>query len=179
MINRDLERENLRRRALKCGIRSELIFPGADLQRDIMLRQGANGLDFDLVCGIDNLAQALATALTTRLGDDIFNVNFGFDGLNAIAEETNPILQKERIRVAVIQVLQREPRIRRILDVQLTGDERLGIPPPSVDASAFPTPDAAQAERMRQSRQLDIYVWCEAVSGDETAVSVQRIAVNG
>jgi hypothetical protein len=86
-------------------------------------------------------------------------------------------MQKERVRIAVIRVLEREPRIRRILDVQLSGDERLGIAPPSVQASAFPAPGDPEAER--QSRELSIYVWCEAISGDDTAVKVQRMGMYG
>ena len=39
---------------------------------------------------IDNLAQSLAVALTTALGSDVFNTDFGFDGLNALVEETDP-----------------------------------------------------------------------------------------
>ncbi len=174
-MNIERERDNLRRRVLKTGIRTDLIFPGRDIRRDITLKRGENGLDFDFVSGIDNLGQTLETALTTRLGDDIFNVTFGFDGLNALAEETSPVLQKERIRVAIIRVLEKERRVRRILDVQLSGDERMASPPPSIDPVAFPLPDEREQEYLRRSRQLAVYVWFETVSGEQAALSVQRI----
>lgn len=172
------ERENLRKRVLKQGFKTTLIFPGKDISRDITIKRGENGLDFDFVSGIDNLSQSLETALTTRLGDDIFNVAFGFDGINALAEETDAILQKERIRIAIIRVLQKEPRVRRILDVQLTGDERMAIPPPFVDPNTFPLPDEREVEYMRRSRQLEVYVWFETVSGEQAALSVKRIMTN-
>ena len=49
----------------------------------------------------------------------MFDTGFGFDGLNALVEETNPVIARERVRVAVIQVLRRDPRVRRIVDLQL------------------------------------------------------------
>ena len=71
--------------------------------------------------GVDNLAQALAIALTTPLGGDVFNIDFGFDGLNAMTEESPPVLVQERIRIAVISLLQKDPRVGRIVDVRLRG----------------------------------------------------------
>lgn len=172
------ERENLHKRILKEGIETTPIFPGKDIQRDIVLSQSDNGLDFAMVSGFDNLAQVLETALTTRLGDDIFNINFGFDGINAIAEETNAILQKERIRIAVIRVLEKESRVRRILDVQLSGDDRMAVPPPSVDPANFSAPDKREQEFIRLSRQMDVYVWFETTSGEDAALSVKGLMTN-
>ena len=80
---------------------------------------GPRGRDLEFVSGLENLSQDLTVALTTPLGDDVFNTAFGFDGLNALAEETTPILIRERVRVAVIKLLNRDPRVRRILDVEL------------------------------------------------------------
>src|SRR5687768_4441507 len=74
-----------------------------DLGRDLRLAAGPNGRDLARVRGLDNLAQSLAIALTTLLGSDLFNTEFGFDGLNALVEETSPLLTRERVRVAVIQ----------------------------------------------------------------------------
>src|SRR5262245_18819868 len=100
-----------------------------DHGRDLVLAQSGAGTtrDFAVVEGIDNLGQALTVALTTPLSGDVFNVDFGFDGLNAIAEETVPIMVQERIRIAVITLLQKDPRVRRIVDVQLQ-DGRLTSP---------------------------------------------------
>jgi phage baseplate assembly protein W len=78
-------------------------------------------LDFAQVDGLDNLSQSLAMALTTTLGSDVFNVQHGFDGLNALADETNPVLQRERIRVGIIQVLRKDARVRQVLDVMMDG----------------------------------------------------------
>jgi phage baseplate assembly protein W len=117
------ERALLRRRVLGWGLACEPVFPGADLGRDLRLERGPNGLDFARLEGTDNLNQALTMALTTPLGDDVFNIAYGFDGLNALAEETNPILARERIRVAIIQVLRKDPRVRQIVDVKVAGGQ--------------------------------------------------------
>lgn len=78
-----------------------------------------DGRDLAIVSGIDALGQDLRIALTTGLGTDPFDLNFGFDGAAAMAEETDPHLVRERLRVAVIRVLQLDPRISRIRAVDL------------------------------------------------------------
>src|SRR5215472_19064300 len=111
MIDIALEQELMRERALGVGPAFSLIAPGVDLGRDIAFTDQGTGLDLALVKGFDNLTQSLSVALTTRLGDDVFNTTFGFDGINAIAEETSPAMQRERIRISVIVVLKKDPRV--------------------------------------------------------------------
>jgi phage baseplate assembly protein W len=124
-----------------------------------VLVKGQNGaLDFEQVVGIDNLTQSLAITLTTLLGSDLFNTQFGFDGLNALVEETNPLLMRERIRVAIIQLLRKEPRVRRIVDIKLD-DGRLDAPLPG-------------------SRELDVRVVFEAQSGDQASVDLGKVVRN-
>mgnify|MGYP001564022296 CR=1 FL=1 len=158
MFDQEQERQVLRRRLLGRGLACKEIMPGIDLGRDIELTRGPNGLDFARVEGIDNLGQVLSIALTTLRGDDIFNIEFGFDGLNALAEETDPIMVRERVRIAVIQVLRKDPRIRRIVDVKLE-DGRLEPPPAG-------------------SRELDVRVVFETVSGDQTTVDLGKVIPN-
>ena len=117
--NPSQQTELLRTRLLGRGLRAEEITPGFDHGRDLALANGPNGRDLSFVSGMDNLGQDLKIALTTPLGGDVFNTGFGFDGLNALAEETAPVLMRERVRVAVIKLLTRDPRVRRILDVDL------------------------------------------------------------
>lgn len=157
MFDLDRERELLRGRLLGSGLVCEPILE-ADLGRDLQLATGPNGLDFARVKGLENLGQDLSIALTTRLGDDIFNIEFGFDGLNALAEETDPIMVRERVRIAVIQVLRKDPRIRRIVDIKLD-DGQLDAPIPG-------------------SRELDVRVTFETVSGDQTTIDLGRVIPN-
>ena len=157
----DVERERrlARRRLLGWAPACTPIQPGVDLGRDISLAAGPDGLDLARVEEVDALAQSLELALTTLLGSDVFNTQFGFDGLNALVEETNPILARERIRVAVIQVLRKEPRVRRILDVKLE-DGRLNRP--AIGA-----------------RELDVRVSFETVAGEAAVVNLGKAVPHG
>lgn len=158
MINQERERELLRERALGWAMTCEEVMPGIDLGRDISLVEGPNGLDFARVSGMDNLAQSLKVALTTCLGSDIFNTDFGFDGLNALAEESNALLVRERVRISIIRLLRKDPRVRSIVDVKV-GNERLN---PSVT----------------RDRILDVRVIFEVVSGDQLTVDLGRVITN-
>jgi phage baseplate assembly protein W len=149
-----LEAAYLRRRALGWGLQAPLLSPGGDHGRDLVLSSGVNGRDLALVVGVDNLAQGLALALTTLLGSDVFNVRFGFDGLNALVEETNPMIARERIRVAVIQVLRQDPRVRRVLDVKL-GHE-------------------GEGQGMVDRRRLKVEVAFETVTGESVKVKLGK-----
>ncbi|HEX6683621.1 MAG TPA: hypothetical protein VF062_12540 [Candidatus Limnocylindrales bacterium] len=146
----------LRRRILGWGVQCEPIYPGVDLGRDITLRHGPEGVDLAVVEGIDCLAQDLAHALTTLLGSDVLNTTFGFDGLSALAQETTPILVQERIRVAVVAVLGRDPRVRRIVDVKFE-DSRLEAPVPG-------------------SRELGVRVAFETMTDDRVTIDLGRTA---
>ena len=154
MADPQLEAAFLRRRTLGWGLQAPLLSPGGDLGRDLVFAPGSNGRDLALVAGTENLAQGLALALTTLLGSDVFNVRFGFDGLNALAEETNPMIARERIRVAVIQVLRQDPRVRRILDVKL-GNE-------------------GEGEGMVDRRRLKVEVAFETITGDSVKVKLGK-----
>jgi phage baseplate assembly protein W len=140
------EREILRGRLLGQGLACPQLSTD-DHGRDLDLVVGPHGLDLARVSGMDNLGQSLRVALTTLLGSDLFNTSFGFDGLNALASETDPILLRERLRIAIIQVLRKEPRVRRIVDVKI-GDDRLEAP-------------------VAGSRELDVRVRFETVTGEQ------------
>jgi phage baseplate assembly protein W len=173
-MNLELEQQ-LRRRILGWGLECKPIYPGLDLGQDLQMKAGPNGKDFARVEAMDNLSQSLEIALTTLLGSDIFNTQFGFDGLNALVEETNPVLMRERVRIAIIQVLRQDPRIRRIVDLKLL-DARLDSP----DASADDT--LSLAEKLERWRTLAVRVVFETVSGDETnlnlGVNLGRVIAN-
>jgi phage baseplate assembly protein W len=161
MAEIERDRAILRRRLLGFGLRCAPTQGAADLGRDLVLSPGADGAtrDFAVIEGIDNLGQALTVALTTPLTGDVFNVDFGFDGLNALAEETVPIMTQERIRVAVITLLQKDPRVRRIVDVKLQ-DGRLTNPGASI-------------------RELDVKAVFETVTGDTATLDLGKVVPNG
>jgi phage baseplate assembly protein W len=154
--DRDQARIEQRRAVLGRAPAFTQVMPGTDLGRDIGFEVGANGRDIAFVSGIDALGQSLSIALTTLAGSDLFNTGFGFDGLVALVEETNPILQRERIRIGVIRVLEQDPRVRRIIDVKL-GDDRLDRVPAG-------------------GRELQVRVIFEAMTGEQITAELGRIA---
>jgi phage baseplate assembly protein W len=155
MADADHEREVVQRRVLGFSLSCPQIAPGTDLGRDLEMEQRDSGLDFARVEKVDALAQSLEIALTTALGSDIFNTEFGFDGLNALAEGSSPVMTRERVRISVIDVLKKDPRVRDILDVKLE-DDRLDSPPPG-------------------TRTLDVRVAFETLSGDPVTVDLGRV----
>jgi phage baseplate assembly protein W len=155
-VDPERERAILRRKLLGWSLVCAPIGGADDLSRDLVV--GHTG-DFEVLEGVDNLSQALTIALTTPLTGDVFNVDFGFDGINALAEETVPVLVQERIRIAVITLLQKDPRVRRIVDVQLQ-DGRLTNPGAS-------------------TRELDVRVVFETVTGDTQTLDFGKVATNG
>lgn len=151
------DREALaKRRLLGWGVRCDPVFPGVDIGRDLRLRRGPNGVDLAAIEGIDCLTQDLSLALTTLLGSDVLNTTFGFDGLRAIAEETTPVLVQERIRVAVVSTLNRDPRVRRIVDVKFE-DSRLDAP-------------------LAGSREIGVRVAFETLTDDRVVLDLGRTA---
>jgi phage baseplate assembly protein W len=146
-MDTEAQKNLFRRRLLGRGLALTRV---GDLGRDLTMR--ADGADLAIVDGVDNLAQVLSAAVLTPLGGDVFNTDFGFDGLNALADESTPTLQRERVRVSIVALLRKDPRVSRIIDVKLV-DQRLEAP----------TTGAA--------RQLDVRVVFEAVSGDQLALS--------
>src|SRR5438067_10741467 len=160
MSDPDPDRALRRDRLLGWGLAAPPILPGLDVGRDVALASGANGRDLARVTGLDNLVQDLGVAFTTALGADVFNTDFGFDGLRALVEETNPILVRERVRIAAIQLLRKEPRVRRVVEVEL-GNGPL------------------ERARSGADRVLDVRVAFETVSGEQAIAQLGRLAANG
>jgi hypothetical protein len=98
-----------------------------DFGRSLELRDGdlrfVEG-DLSMVAGQDNLSQALRVAIETPPGTDIFNVNYGFDFVNAISQPRGGRVVKEYIRLNIIKSLSRDDRVREIRDVIFDDDPR-------------------------------------------------------
>lgn len=170
-MDQERDREELRRRALGWAPAAPRI-DEIDHGRDLRLEVGPRGRDLARVDGIDCLGQSLTVALTTMRGSDVFNTDFGFDGLNALVEETNPVITRERVRVSVINVLRREPRVRRIGDVRF----RVG----ALGSSDLPEPNEDDApEPVVPFGTVSVRVAFETVTGEPVAVDLGRVAERG
>lgn len=162
MPDLELERQHIRRRLLGWSPRCDVIVPGLDHGRDLSLAIGTDGrVDLAASEGMDNLAQGLGVSLTTARGSDIFNTAFGFDGLTAMVEETNAMLVRERIRVSVVDVLRRDPRIRRIVEVT--------VPAGTID------PALPLADQIQQWRTYQIRVAFETITAERAALDLGSV----
>jgi hypothetical protein len=160
------------RRVLGRGLLAAPLAPELDVGRDIALARGPHGVDLATTAGMDNLAQCLEIALTTALRSDVFDTGFGFDGISALAEEGDPVLVRERIRVAVIALLGRDPRIRRIIDLKLL-DGRLD------DPAASPVDAGDPAARIERWLTVTVQVAFEVVTGDRAVVRLAGAPAGG
>ena len=161
--------EQLRHNLLGRGLQLRQVMPGYDVGVDLVLTMGPAGIDLAQVQDMANLEQGLTLALTTALGSDVFNSEFGFDGLNALAEEPDPLMQRERIRVSIIRLLQKDARIKRIVDVKLDGGQ--------LDRAT--RAGQSQQERMSARGTLDITVVFETHTGDQTQVQFNQVNIHG
>jgi hypothetical protein len=161
----ELERAARQDRLLGWGLAFEPVLPGLDLARDVVLRAGPNGRDLAVVRGLDNLTQSLSVALTTLRQSNVFDTEFGFDGLNALADPIDPVLTRERVRIGVVKLLDRDPRVRRIVDVNLD-DGRLD--------PAGPADDAHRAS-LRASRVMEVQVQFETVTQEQLSVRLGEL----
>jgi hypothetical protein len=162
----------VQQRLLGTGLACEPVQPGLDVGRDLSLSAGENGLDLMPVGGMPNLVQCLEIALTTALGSDLFNVGFGFDGVNALVEETQPLLIQERVRIAAIRTLSADQRVRSILDLKIL-DGRLAPIAPATQ------PGAPPAQQLTGGRTLAVSVAFETIAGDQAAVNLGRLIAGG
>jgi hypothetical protein len=153
-------------RTLGRGLACVEIQPGEDVGRDLTLTTGP-WVDLVMVDGIENVDQCLAIALTTALGSDVFNTGFGFGGLNGLVEETNPTLVRERVRVAVINVLSNDSRVLSITDLNVD---------PSPTASAT---DLTLTDRIDAWRSLKVAVAFQAVTGHRAVITVGKANTGG
>ena len=149
-----------RKRLLGWSLAFREVAPGVDLGRDLVLTDESSSSELERVEGSDNLAQSLQVALTSALGSDVLNVGFGFDGLNALAEETDPALARERVRVAVVNTLRRDPRVLRIIDLQLADD----------------SDEPGAAGSVDSWRTVNVRVAFETVGGERASVSVGGVS---
>lgn len=111
--------QDVARQVLGWGLAMEEIAPGQALGFDLAWRSGPQGSDLRLVEGAENLAQDLAVALLTPLGSDLFNIRFGFNGLEALTRPLEPAAAREFLRLAVVRTVGTDPRIRQVLGVTL------------------------------------------------------------
>lgn len=152
-------------RLLGKGLALVPIHPGQDIGLDIAFgpspsanaSPGGGGLrDLVTVAGLDTLLQDLTVALSTGLGTEPLNTGFGSDAFRIIAEESDPILLRERIRVAVMRVVAADPRVARLVSVTID--------------------DTAPLERSARRTDLAVEVVFETILGTRATMAIEGLA---
>jgi hypothetical protein len=80
--------------------------------------------DLALVVGRDNFMQGIKVMIDTPLGTDIFNVNYGFDLMNILAQTNSIRVTKELIRLNIVKSLSQDDRVREIREIVFDDDPR-------------------------------------------------------
>lgn len=118
------------KRAFGKGLALVEIDPGQDIGLDIALTpsapEEAGSRDLMTQAGIDTLIQDLTVAMTIGLGTDPLNTTFGNAAFRAMAEISDPLLRRESIRIAIINVLSADPRVGRIRSVRFRDESSVG-----------------------------------------------------
>jgi phage baseplate assembly protein W len=122
--------------------------------------------DLSIVSGQDNLAQAMRVMIETPPGTDIFNVNYGFDFINAISQPLGGRVVKEYIRLNIIKSLSRDDRVREVRDVIFDDDPRF---------FEYASPEDANEVRQRHSttRRWQALVVLQTIAEREVIVNLE------
>jgi hypothetical protein len=121
---------------------------------------------FAMVTGRDDLLQGLNTMIYTPFGSDIFNVNYGFDILNAIASPLPPQAIQDVIRLNIVKSVTVDNRIREVKEVVFDDDPHFYDLSPQSD----PT-DRSNARRTLRNWQAIVVL--RTVSDTDVTISLQ------
>ena len=124
------------------------------------------GGDFVIITGRDNLLQGLNIMIYTPFGSDIFNVNYGFDLLSAIASPLPPQAIQDVIRLNIVKSVAVDNRIREVKEVVFDDD------PHFYDLSPQSDPvDRSNARRTLRNWQAIVVL--HTVADTDVTVSLQ------
>jgi phage baseplate assembly protein W len=97
--------------------------PGSDLH--LIERPRTGGDDLETLTGVDNLKQALLLRFSTPVGElaPLGHKDYG-SRLHELIGEPNTETHRNRAKLYVLQALGAEPRIEKVLNVQVTSNPR-------------------------------------------------------
>lgn len=139
---------------------------------DFTLTAGPDGYpDLALISGKAELAQGIQVLIGTNLGTDIFNLGFGFDLLNTIAQPKSMPQIRQLIRLCVVKALSQEPRIRQINAIAFVDDPAYLTIHPEITLQQ----QQALVQQRRQSRQWSLDVVLDTRLNDQVIAGIQGV----
>jgi hypothetical protein len=119
MASSPTTRDVVANRVLGQTILASEIAPGSLLGYDLVFADTGTGQDLVLADGPHTLAQDLAIAMITSVGSDIFNVQFGFDGLSVLTRNIDRSAVQDFLRLAVVKTLGADTRVKQVNSVTI------------------------------------------------------------
>ena len=139
---------------------------------DFVVAPGAGASpDLAMIIGTDELAQGIQVLVGTNLGSDIFNIGFGFDLLNTMAQPVSTTQMRNLIRLCVVKALSQEQRIRQILAVAFV-DEPAYL---TIHPNITPDQQQAMAQQQRLSRKWSLDVLLDTRLNDQVMAGIQGV----
>lgn len=126
--------------------------------------------DFSMIAGRDDLLQGLNVMIGTPFASDIFNVNYGFDLLNALSSALPPQAIQDVIRLNIVKSVSTDNRIREVKEVVFDDDPHFYDLSPQSDPA-----DRAQARRNFRSWQAIVVL--RTTSDRNVTLSLQGLGL--
>jgi len=124
------------------------------------------GGSFVVIEGRDNFLQVMQVMIETPFGSDIFNVNYGFDLLNAISQPQTAAQTKDLIRLNIVRSLSLDNRVREIKEIVFSDEPRF--------FEIAPGSNPEESHRARKTgRYWGAIIVLQTVDGNEAALRLQ------
>lgn len=82
---------------------------------DLVLSRGG----IELVSGLPNLTQALRIRVLTPLGEDRYDIGYGFDYGAVFTAPANAHEMRDLLRLNIVRTIGTDPRVQEIRDIQV------------------------------------------------------------
>jgi phage baseplate assembly protein W len=139
---------------------------------DFVIAPGPDGSpDLAMIAGKDELVQGIQILVGTNLGSDIFNLGFGFDLINTMAQPVSMIQMRNLIRLCVVKALSQEQRVRQILAVAFV-DEPAYL---TIHTEITPDQQQAMAQQQRLSRRWSLDALFDTRLNDQVMAGIQGV----
>jgi phage baseplate assembly protein W len=137
----------------------------------VLLRDLGGFVDLAVITGQQELAQGIQVLVGTPLGSDIFNVIFGLDLLQTLAQPVPSRSMRDLVRLCVVKALAQEQRIRQIQAVAFADEPAYLTIHPEITAEQ----QAGLAQQQKTTRRWMLDVLLDTRLGDAVVAGIQGV----